>query len=216
MLKRGGFSSGERLADALIERTEALSSATMHEAAGRIGALPAGIRALDQAMHCAGRALPVRCPRGDNLWIHHALEAAEPGDVLVIDAGDGAEYGYWGEIMATMAIARKVAGIVISGGVRDSLRLIELGLPTFSASISILGTGKDNSLDGAVGEPVRMGETVVRSGDLVIGDADGVAVFPAAMAADLIDASEVRDAKEIAIIEQLQRGASTLEVYNFD
>ena len=215
-MSSGRSFNGERLADVLIERAAALSSATMHEAAGRIGALPANIRALDHTMHCAGRALPVRCPRGDNLWIHYALEAAEPGDVLVIDAGDGAEYGYWGEIMATMAIARKQAGIVISGGVRDSLRLIELGLPTFSASISILGTGKDNSLDGALGEPVRMGETVVRRGDLVIGDADGVAVFPAAIAANLIDASEERDAKEVTIIDQLKRGASTLDVYNFE
>lgn len=215
-MTRRGPSNGERLADVLIKRAKALSSATMHEAAGRTGALPAGIRALDRTMHCAGRALPVRCPRGDNLWIHYALEAAEPDDVLVIDAGNSGEYGYWGEIMATMAIARKLAGIVISGGVRDSLRLIELGLPTFSGSVSILGTGKDQSLDGALGEPVRVGETVVRRGDLVIGDADGVAVFPASAAASLIDASEERDAKEVAIIEQLQRGASTLEVYKFE
>jgi len=215
-LSSGGPFNGKRLADVLIDRAKALSSATMHEAAGRTGALPANIRALDQTMHCAGRALPVRCPRGDNLWIHYALEAAEPGDVLVIDAGDSGEYGYWGEIMATMAITRKLAGIVISGGVRDSLRLIELGLPTFSCSVSILGTGKDKSLDGALGEPVRMGETVVRRGDLVIGDADGVAVFPAAAAAKLIDASEERDTKEITIIDQLKRGASTLDVYNFE
>ena len=150
------------------------------------------------------------------MWIHHALEAAESGDVLVVDADEAGEFGYWGEIMATMAIARNVAGLVISGGVRDSLRLIELGLPTFSSSVSILGTEKDSSLDGAIGEPVRIGEVVVRRGDLIIGDADGVASFPAANAAELIAASEERNAKEVTIMEQLKQGASTLEVYNFN
>lgn len=209
-------SNSVELDDRLVDRASALSTATIHEASGRRGALPANIRALDKGMHFAGRALPVRCPRGDNLWIHYALDAAEPGDVLVVDASDGGEFAYWGEIMATMAIARKVAGFVITGGVRDSLRLIELGLPTFSSCVSILGTGKDATLDGAVGEPVRIGEVVIRRGDLVIGDADGVASFPAAQAAELIAASEARDAKELHIIEKIKQGASTLEVYNFD
>jgi len=207
--------SGE-LDDRLVDRASALSTATIHEVSGRRGALPAKIRALDKGMHFAGRALPVRCPRGDNLWIHYALDAAEPGDVLVVDAGDGGEFGYWGEIMASMAIARKLAGLVISGGVRDSLRLIDLGFPTFSSYVSILGTGKDTTLDGAVGEPVRIGEIVIRRGDLVIGDADGVVSFPAAQAAELIAASEERDAKELDIIERLKNGASTMDVYNFD
>ena len=216
LLNSKRLSESPGLDDRLVDRASALSTATIHEVGGRRGALPANIRALDKGMHCAGRALPVRCPRGDNLWIHYALDAAEPGDVLVVDAGVGGEFGYWGEIMASMAIARKLAGVVIFGGVRDSSRLIELGLPTFSSCVSILGTGKDTTLDGAVGEPVRIGEIVVRRGDLVIGDADGVASFPAAQAAELISASEERDAKEAKVIEQLKQGASTLDVYNFN
>ena len=188
----------------------------MHEASGRKGALPSSIRPLDPQMRMAGTALPVRCPRGDNLWIHRALAVADPGDVLVIDAGWENDYGYWGEIMATMAVARKLAGIVISGGVRDTLRLVELSLPTFSSGVSILGTGKDQSGDGAVGEPVRMGEIVVRKGDLVIGDADGLASFPADGIGDLIARSEKRDEMEAQILERLRQGATTLEVYKFD
>jgi 4-hydroxy-4-methyl-2-oxoglutarate aldolase len=203
----------EALTDALISRAEALSSATLHEAAGRRGSLPAVLKPIERSMRFAGRALPVRSPSGDNLQIHLALAAALPGDVLVVETGTGTEFGYWGEIMATAAIARRLKGIVITGGVRDSLRLIDLGLPTFAAAITVLGTRKDHAKDGAVGEPVRIGEVVVRRGDLVMGDADGVVVFPSDQAEQIIDASERRDAAEVAILEQIRGGALTLDVY---
>lgn len=204
-----------RISDALIERAGKLSAATFHEASGRKGALPHRIAALHPAMVMAGRALPVRCPAGDNLQIHYALSQAEPGDVLVVDCGEGIDYGYWGEIMATAAIVRDVAGLVISGGVRDTQRLIALGLPTFAAATTVLGTGKDAKKDGAVGEPVRLGEIVIRRGDLVFGDADGVVVFPAADAEALIAASEKRDADEAVIMDKLRAGALTIDVYKF-
>ena len=201
------------LSDAQVEAASKLSSATLHEAARRAGALPANLQALDPSMRLCGRALPVRCPAGDNLWIHRALAVAARGDVLVVDTGGGVEFGYWGEIMATAAIARGAAGLVISGGVRDSRRLIDLGLPTFSACRSIRGTGKDPNGDGAVGEPVRFGEVVVRRGDLVFGDADGVVVLTPEVASTAIPAGARRDAGEIAILDQVRAGVSTLDVY---
>ena len=94
----------EPISDALIAAAAELSAATLHEAAQRAGALPAAIRPVDASMRLCGRALPVRCPSGDNLWIHRALAVAQPGDVLVVDSGEGA-FGYWGEIMATAALA---------------------------------------------------------------------------------------------------------------
>ena len=191
------------------------STATLHEAAGRRGALPSVIKPIDAAMRLAGPALPVRCPPGDNLWIHRALAEARPGDVLVVDCGPGDEFGYWGEVMGTAAIARGVAGLVISGGVRDSLALIRLGLPTFSGRICIAGTGKDPAGDGAVGEPVRIGGVVIRKGDLVVGDADGVLVLSPEEAARAIPDARERDAKEAGILEQVRAGALTLDVYKF-
>lgn len=190
-------------------------TASVHEAAGRTGALPSYIRPLSAAMRLAGPALPVRCPPGDNLWIHKALVAASPGDILVVECGRGEEFGYWGEIMATAAIARGVAGLVITGGVRDSLMLIELGLPTFSGRICIQGTGKDPAGDGAVGAPVRIGDVVVRSGDLVLGDADGILVLSAADAEVAVSAARERDRKEIEILQRVRNGEPTLEVYKF-
>ncbi|MEQ6333943.1 4-hydroxy-4-methyl-2-oxoglutarate aldolase [Sphingobium sp. MK2] len=191
-----------------------VSTATLHEAAGRRGALPSIIKPIDSKMQVSGPALPVRCPPGDNLWIHRALVEAQPGDVLVVECGTGGEFGYWGEIMATAAIARGLGGLVITGGVRDSLALIELGLPTFAGRICIQGTGKDPKSDGAVGEAVRIGSITVRRGDLVVGDADGVLVLSPEDAAWVVPAGRERDAKEAAILERVRAGEPTLEVYN--
>ena len=205
------------ISDDLILRARELSTATVHEAYDRLGALPHRIKPLDRQMHVAGRALPVRCPAGDNLYIHHAVAAATKNDVLVIDCGeDGDRFGYWGEIMVTAAQARGISGLIITGGVRDSLRCIEMKFPIFAGAISILGTGKNSALDGQVGEPIRIGEVTVRKGDLVIGDADGVVVVDASRAKDIVDNSIARDAKEAEILEKIRRGALTTDVYKFD
>lgn len=190
------------------------SSASLHEAAGRIGALPSRIKPVADDMVLFGPALPVRCPPGDNLWIHRALAEARAGDVLVVDCGPGDEFGYWGEIMATAAIARGVAGLVITGGVRDKRALVALGLPTFSGTICIRGTGKNPALDGAVGESVRIGSVTVRAGDVVVGDADGVMVLAPDAAGVAVPASFDRDRKEEAILDRVRAGELTLDVYN--
>src|SRR5690242_10831510 len=94
-------------------------SATLHEAMGRRGALPSAIKPAYEGATLAGPAFPVKSPVGDNLWIHHALYAAEPGDVLVVDVPAGEDYGYWGEILSVAAQVRHLGGVVITGGVRD-------------------------------------------------------------------------------------------------
>ncbi len=202
------------LSDALLVRAAALGTASLHEASGRLGALPPSIRALHPGMHVAGRAFPVRSPVGDNLWLHRALTAASAGDVLVVEAGAGEDFGYWGEIMASAAQARNIVGLVITGGVRDSVRLIEMDFATFSTGTAIRGTIKNPQGDGALGEPVRIGEIVVRRGDLVVGDADGVWAIAPERAEAAISLAEQRDAEEISILQRLSAGETTLEIYN--
>lgn len=197
-----------------LEQARGLSSASLHEAAGRTGALPSVIKPIDRSMILHGPALPVRCPGGDNLWIHRAMAAARRGDVLVVDCGAGTEFGYWGEIMATSAKALGIAGLVITGGVRDVLALIALGLPTFSATVCIQGTAKDPAGDGTVGDEILIGAVPVRRGDLVVGDADGVLVLDPGAAARAIPIAQEREAREITILEQVRAGAMTLDVYN--
>jgi 4-hydroxy-4-methyl-2-oxoglutarate aldolase len=193
--------------------TALLTAATVHEAAGRIGALPSAIRPLHPDMHLAAPAFPVRCPPGDNLWIHRAVYAAQPGEVLVVDTGGGFEYGYWGEVLAVAAIARGLAGLVLHGGVRDSRRLVELGWPVFAERICIRGTGKDPDGDGALGEPVRVGEVQVRRGDLIVADADGVISVPAARADEVRALSDERERAEAEYLKRLQAGETTIGIY---
>jgi 4-hydroxy-4-methyl-2-oxoglutarate aldolase len=205
---------GATLDVSLLHQASQLSSATLHESAGRAGALPCAIKPIDPAMVVCGRAYPVRCPPGDNLWIHRALADAGPGEVLVVSVGAGVEFGYWGEIMGTAAFSRGLAGLVISGGVRDVTALRKLGLPTFSGCVSIRGTVKDPSGDGAIGETVTIGDIVVSRGDLVFGDADGVVVLSPKLARVAVPASIAREAKEAIIMDSIRAGALTLDVYN--
>lgn len=193
--------------------TTVLSSATVHEAAGRTGALPSAIKPLHPSMHLEAPAFPVKAPPGDNLWLHCAVYAACPGEVLVVDTGGGLEFGYWGEILAEAAIARGLAGLIIHGGVRDSARLVEMGWPVFAERVCIRGTGKDPHGDGELGEPVLIGEQTVRLGDLIVADADGVVVVPAERVAEVQRLSAEREAAEADYLRRIRSGESTLDIY---
>jgi 4-hydroxy-4-methyl-2-oxoglutarate aldolase len=190
-----------------------LSSATVHEAGGRTGALPSAIKPLDPATRLAAPAFPVRCPPGDNLWLHRAVYAARPGEVLVVDTGGGFEHGYWGEILTEAAIARGLAGLVIHGGVRDSRRLIEMGWPVFAERVCIRGTDKDPHGDGELGEPVTIGDVQIALGDLVVADADGVVCIPAARTDEVRALAEKRERAEADYVDRLRAGERTLEIY---
>ncbi|MDX3193424.1 S-adenosylmethionine--2-demethylmenaquinone methyltransferase [Streptomyces sp. MN03-5084-2B] len=193
--------------------TTVLSSATVHEAAGRTGALPSAIKPLHPSMHLEAPAFPVKAPPEDNLWLHRAVYAACPGEVLVVDTGGGLEFGYWGEILAEAATARGLAGLIIHGGVRDSARLVEMGWPVFAERVCIRGTGKDPHGDGELGEPVLIGEQTVRLGDLIVADADGVVVVPAERVAEVRRLSAEREAAEADYLRRIRSGESTLDIY---
>lgn len=197
----------------LAQAEESLSAASLHEAAGRTGALPASIKPLAPHVRICGPAFPVRSPAGDNLFLHHAIYAAQPGDVLVVDVGPEAEFGHWGDIMAAAAKRRGIAGLVITGGVRDSQQLVAMDFPTFAGCVSIRGTGKDPQGAGQVGEPVTIGGVTINAGDMVFGDADGVVVLPADNADLVIEKARARDRDEDAIVRRLQAGETTLSIY---
>jgi len=199
---------------ALIERARNLSAASVHEAAGKQGALPAAIKPLSPAFRLCGWAFPVMLPPGDNLWLHRAIYEAAAGDVLVVHCGSFTEAGYWGEIMTHAALERKLAGLVIDGGVRDSQRLIELAFPVFSRGICIQGTSKDPMGKGSLRTSVQFGNVMVKHGDLVVGDADGVVVIPREIALAVVEKAHARDAAEAVILERLSRGETTLAIYN--
>jgi len=189
----------------------ALPTATLHEASGRDGALPAAIKPVGPSMRLCGPAVTVSSPAGDNLSIHEALYMAEPGDVLVVKTGDK-DYGYWGEIMTVAAQVRGLGGLVIDGGVRDRDRLIELGLPVFSNGICIRGTGKDPSAPASINLEIQIGDVAIAPGDVVVGDADGVVVIAQSRLAEVVTAARDREEKEQTWLESLRAGVRTLDL----
>jgi 4-hydroxy-4-methyl-2-oxoglutarate aldolase len=205
----------QRLSPELVAAAARLPTATLHEAGKKIGALPSAIKPVAPQFRCAGSALTVHSPGGDNLWLHRALDIAQAGDVMVVFANGAHEHGYWGEIMTTMAQVRGMAGLVIDGCVRDGVLLGEIGFPVFSRGLCIQGTGKDFGAIGWINHPVTMGHVVVNAGDLIVGDTDGVVAIPHARAAEVVAAGERREAEEAAILRRLQAGESTLSVYGW-
>ena len=189
-------------------------SATVHEAAGRVGALPSEIKPVAGGMRLLAPAFTVQAAPGDNLWLHRAVYAAKPGEALVIATSDGLEYGYWGEVLTVAAMVRNLAGLVIHGGVRDATRLAELGWPVFASRLCIRGTTKDSRGTGGMGGPVTIGDVQVSPGDMIVGDADGVVSIPAERAKEVLEKSEEREAAEVRIMDRLLRGESTLDIYH--
>jgi 4-hydroxy-4-methyl-2-oxoglutarate aldolase len=201
-----------RVMDGMVSDLSAVSSATLHEVAGRIGCLPASIKPADPTFHIGGPAFPVRCQPGNNLQLHQAVYAASAGDVLVADVGSDPNYGYWGELLSVAASVRRLGGLVINGCVRDCLALAEVGFPVFGAGVFVQGTGKDGGEHDSFPDSVQIGNVVVHRGDLVVGDADGVVAVPAAIAQEMVRRSYERMAAERVVIERLRSGETTIDI----
>lgn len=204
-----------RVHEATVAAARALPTATLHEAGGKIGALPSALKPVAAGMALCGSALTVHSPGGDNLWLHRALDIAQPGDVLVVHTSGAHEHGYWGEIMATMAQQRGVAGLVIDACVRDGALLAAMNFPVFARGLCMRGTGKDFGAIGWINHPVLVGDVTVHAGDLVAADGDGVVVLPRERAADIVAKGRQREAEEATILQRLRAGEATLDVYGW-
>ena len=208
-----GAEGGLRLFDTSTrELLQRLGSATLHEAQGRYGALPPGIRPVAGPPFLVGSAFTVRARPGDNLALHHALALANPGDVLVIDCGGFEHAGVWGEVMTVSAIVRKLGGLVVDGAVRDIAQINTLGFPVFSRGISMVGTSKGDS--GILQETLHWDGASIEPGDLVGGDLDGIVVIKQGEVETVISAALEREKNEQKMMQQLANGATTIEVMN--
>lgn len=191
------------------------TAATLYEAAvaaegpGRY-AMDVGIRAVWPGARVAAPAFTVQGAGGDNLALQHAILEAPAGAVLVADV-NGADWGHWGEVLAVASQVRHIAGLVIDGGVRDTVEMAELDFPVFSRHVNVRGTRK--LFRGALGIPVQVGAVTVHTGDLVVADADGVVVLPQHVADRVLDTADERVAKEADIIRRLKAGESSLDIY---
>jgi 4-hydroxy-4-methyl-2-oxoglutarate aldolase len=155
----------------------------------------------------------VLCGPRDNLALHHAIDRAPAGSVLVCSTGGWHDAGYLGDVMACAATARGLAGLVIDACVRDLADLTAGQFPVFARGLSIRGTTKDPLLPAALSVRLRFPDVDVDPGDLVVGDGDGVVVIPAARVAEVRRLSAEREDEEARIRARLDDGESTLGIY---
>ncbi|MGW0579611.1 4-carboxy-4-hydroxy-2-oxoadipate aldolase/oxaloacetate decarboxylase [Streptomyces sp. NPDC002920] len=202
----------ERPDPELVEQLGAFSSATVHEAQGRLGALDSAIKPVDHRMKLCGPAFTVVCAPRDNLMLQTAIHYARPGDVVVVSAGAYTEAGSFGDVLANACRAKGLGGLVTDTGVRDTEDLRELGFPVFSRSVSIKGTVKETA--GPLCEPVTVGGQLIRPGDIVNADADGVVVVRREDLTEAITASQQRVDTEAEYIAAYRSGRTVADLCN--
>lgn len=191
----------KRPAPELIARFQGMPAANIDDNMGRIAAVDSAIVPIGKGQ-LLGCAFTIRVPQGDNLMFHAAMDLAKPGDVIMIDAGGFTDRAIFGELMAAYCKARGIRGIVCDGAIRDRDGISKMeDFPVYARAVIPNGPYKNGP--GEINVPIVVGGKVVRPGDIIVGDADGIVIIDPAIADEVADATLAVEKKEAEIMEHI-------------
>jgi len=198
------------MSDDRLAELARLGSATVYEAGGRGGYVDVDLHQVLPGSRVAGPARTVRCGQDDNLMVHAVMERIVPGEVLVLTMPEPRPVALVGDLLATQARVAGAAALLIDASVRDVEELAEMGLPIWARWIRVKGATKTEV--GELDVPVTIGGATIEPGDVVVLDADGVAVVPAGRVDEVLAASLEREEKERVKREKLAGGQRSYDL----
>ena len=204
----------KKLSDETLSEWSQIPSAIAGDCMNRQNIMAERISSVKSGFKIIGQARTVAITHGDNSALHAVLTILKKGDVLVVEGGGFVDRAVWGGLMNRSAISIGLNGLVIDGSIRDIDEIREMSLPVFAAGNVPAGPTKGGG--GIIDAPISCGNVSVNSGDIIIGDDDGIAVIPLNQSRKILNASKDRIIMEEKIISRIEKGEKHQQIFNIE